>query len=155
MSSRLLAVMSCAGAMLISLAVAQALGGSASANYIPHLGDIMGLTQLRHFKLSFAGKLRNWDLAAYELEQIVESFQDAATLYPGIPVTDMTIVADPVLRLREAIEKKDSQKFSAAFNELTAACNGCHQAIGRGFIVIQVPTSSPFSNQLFEPAGKP
>lgn len=155
MRSRMLAVMACAAAMLISFAAAQAPGGSSSPNYIPHLGDIMGATQLRHFKLSFAGKLRNWDLAAYELEQIVESFQDAATLYPGIPVTDMTIVADPVRRLREAIEKKDSQKFSAAFNELTVACNGCHQAIGRGFILIQVPTSSPFSNQIFEPAAKP
>jgi hypothetical protein len=110
--------------------------------------------ELRHFKLLFAGKLRNWELAAYELEQIKESFRDAATLYPGIPITDMTIVVDPVQQLGQAIQKKDPKKFSAAFTELTAACNGCHQAIGRGFIVIQVPTSSPFSNQIFEPAAK-
>jgi hypothetical protein len=122
-----------------------------------HGGDIMGATQLRHFKLSFAGKLRNWELATYELDQIKESFQGAATHYPGIPVTDMTIVVEPVRLLGEAIQKKDPRKSSAAFTELTAACNGCHQAIGRGFIVIQVPTSSPFSNQnqIFEPVAKP
>lgn len=66
----------------------------------------MGTTQLRHFKLSFAGKLRNWELAAYELDQIKESFQDAATLYPGISVTDMTIVAEPVWRLSQAFRGK-------------------------------------------------
>jgi hypothetical protein len=90
-----------------------------------------------------------------ELDQIKESFQDAATLYPGIPVADMTSVVEPIRLLGEAIQKEDSRRFSAAFTELTAACNGCHQAIGRGFILIQVPTSSSFSNQIFEPAAKP
>jgi hypothetical protein len=144
----------CAGAILTSFAAAQAPSGWLSANYLPLLGDIMGTMQLRHFKLSFAGKSRNWELAAYELDQIKESFQDAATLYPGIPVADMTILAEPVQRLSEAIQTKDLQKFSVAFTELTAACNGCHHANGRGFIVIQVPTSSPFSNQTFEPAAR-
>lgn len=155
MNSRMLIAVSCVGAILTSFAVAQSPGRLPGTNYIPHLGDIMGATQLRHFKLSFAGKLRNWELAAYELDQIKESFQDAATLYPGIPVTDMTIVVEPVQRLEEAIRNKDPKKFATAFNELTAACNGCHQAIGRGFIVIKIPTSSPFSNQIFEPAAKP
>lgn len=155
MRLRMLIVLSCAGAVVASLAAAQSPGGLTNAGYVPHLGDIMGVTQLRHLKLSFAGKQRNWELAAYELDRIKDSFQDAATLYPGIPVTDMTIVAEPVRRLEEAIQAKDSRKFSAAFAQLTAACNGCHQAIGRGFIVIRAPASSPFSNQTFEPSAKP
>lgn len=144
------------GVVLISapFVAAQSPVGSAGAGYVPHLGDIMGATQLRHFKLAFAGKLRNWELAAYELDQIKVSFQDAATLYPGIPITDMTVVEEPVRLLSEAIQQKNPKTFSAAFAELTAACNSCHQAIGRDFIVVQVPTSSPFSNQIFEPATK-
>ncbi len=134
---------------LVPLALAQAPGGS--AGYVPHLGDIMSATQMRHFKLSFAGKLRNWPLAAYELGQIKDSFQDAAALYPGIPITDMTVVADPVQRLSAAIAAKDGAKFDVAFAALTDACNACHRAIDRGFIVIQVPTASPFSNQAFAP----
>ena len=151
----MLIVVSFAGLLLAPFAAAQSPVGSTGGNYVPHLGDIMGATQLRHFKLSFAGKLRNWELAAYELDQIKMNFQDAATLYPGIPITDMTVVADPVRRLSAAIQEKDSKKFSAAFSELTTACNSCHQAIGRGFIAIQVPTSYPFSNQIFEPTTKP
>ena len=50
--------------------------------YAPRLGDIMGATQLRHFKLWYAGKEKNWALAGYELGQIKESFQDAMTFYP-------------------------------------------------------------------------
>jgi hypothetical protein len=134
--------------VLAPLAVAQGEG------YVPNLGDIMGTIQLRHIKLCFAGKLRNWELAAYELAQIKSSLEDAATLYSGIPVTDVTIVAEPVQLIGAAIELKDSMKFAKGFSELTAACNACHQAIGRGFIVIQVPTASPFSDQSFSPRAK-
>ena len=45
-----------------------------------------------------------------------------------------------------AIEAKDSAGFVKGFNALTAACNACHQGIGRGFVVIQVPAVSPFSD---------
>lgn len=33
-------------------------------------------------------------------------------------------------------------------------CNGCHQSVGRGFIVMRVPTEQPFSNQMFLPQAK-
>jgi len=109
----------------------------------------MAATQLRHFKLWFAGKLRNWDLAAYELTQIKASLEDATTLYQGIPTTNMHIVAKPLQSIGDAIEAKNSTMFAKAFGDLTTACNGCHQANGRGFIVVKVPTASPFSNQSF------
>lgn len=124
---------------------------SPRGNYLPTLGDIMGAMQLRHFKLWFAGRLKNWDLAAYELDQIKSSFSDAMAFYPGIPLADMTSMGPPAQQIDDAIGTKDSKKFAKAFGDLTGACNSCHQAIGRGFIVIQVPTASPFSNQSFSP----
>jgi hypothetical protein len=54
-------------------------------SYVPRLGDIMEVTQLRHFKLWYAGKAKNWRLANYELKQIKDSFQDATRFYPGLP----------------------------------------------------------------------
>ena len=36
----------------------------------------------------------------------------------------------------------------------TQGCNACHQSMGRGYIVMRVPTEQPFSNQLFPPQGK-
>src|SRR6202051_2701492 len=50
--------------------------------YAPGLGEFMTATQLRHAKLWFAGKENNWDLAAYEIDEIMEGLEDAARLYP-------------------------------------------------------------------------
>lgn len=138
------------GALLICL-ISAPLAVAQHDSHLPKLGDIMSATQLRHIKLWFAGKLQNWELAAFEVEQIKGGLEDAAQLYLEIPVEYVTNTATPIQLIRDAIEAKDSTKFSKAFNDLTAACNACHQAIGRGFIVIQVPTASPFSDQSFSP----
>ena len=42
--------------------------------FAPDLGDIMAVMQLRHLKLAFAGSLRNWGLAAYEVAEMQKSF---------------------------------------------------------------------------------
>lgn len=138
------------GALLICL-ISAPLAVAQHDSHPPKLGDIMSATQLRHIKLWFAGKLQNWELAAFEVEQIRGGLGDAAQLYLEIPVEYVTNTAAPIQLIRDAIEAKDSTKFSKAFNDLTAACNACHQAIGRGFIVIQAPTASPFSDQSFSP----
>lgn len=124
----------------------------ADQRYVPRLGDIMGAMQLRHFKLWFAGKLHNWELASYELVQMKASFNDAAIFYPGIPVADMTMMAEPIGKITDAIARKDGAAFAIAFERMTTTCNACHQSIGRGFVEMQVPTASPFSNQSFAPA---
>jgi hypothetical protein len=131
--------------ILAPLAVAQ------QDTYKPPLGDIMGAIQLRHIKLWFAGKLGNWELATYEVGEIKASLENAAYLYRGIPADLVTNTADPIQAIRDAIEAKDSAKFAKAYGDLTAACNSCHQEIGRDFIVIQVPTVSPFTDQSFSP----
>jgi hypothetical protein len=138
-------------------AIAQSeMGGAAvTGQYAPRLADIMSTAQLRHTKLWFAGESSNWDLAAYELRQLKASLVEAASLYPGIPVTSITTMAAPVQAIADAIEAKDSRKFANTFGELTAGCNACHQSVGLGFIVMRVPTASPFSDQVFPPQSKP
>jgi len=130
--------------------------GTSRQPYFPSLGDIMGTTQLRHFKLWYAGNVKNWGLANYELGQINASFQDAVRLYPNIPVADMNSMTQPAEEIRGAIEAKDGAKFEKAFEKLTVACNACHEAAGLGFIEMRVPMTSPmmtspFSDQSFAP----
>jgi hypothetical protein len=43
--------------------------------YASGLGEFMTATQLRHAKLWFAGKENNWDLAAYEIDEITEGLE--------------------------------------------------------------------------------
>lgn len=122
-----------------------------SPSYMPHLGDLMNTMQMRHLKLWFAGRSKNWPLAAYEVDLMMENFQDIGLLFPRVPVADMAMLTEPTKNVAEAIAAKDVEKFSKAYGDMTAACNACHQAIDRGYIVIQVPTASPFNNQVFTP----
>ena len=124
--------------------------------YAPGLGEFMTATQLRHAKLWFAGKANNWDLAAYEIDEIAEGLEDAEKQFPthdGIPVADMIKAnIDPaVAELRKAVEAKSSAKFAVAFDQLTSACNTCHTGANKPFIRIQRPTSPPLNNQNFVP----
>jgi hypothetical protein len=127
--------------------------------YVPDLGDLMGAAQLRHFKLWFAGRSQNWELARYEIEQIRKSLDAAANDYPKLGDADIAglIKTDgyPALdAVKSAVEARSNAKFGAEFDRLTQACNACHRATHFAFIQIQVPTSSPFSNQSFVPPPK-
>lgn len=122
--------------------------------YAPGLGDIMATTQMRHAKLWFAGKGKNWTLAKYELEEIKEGFEDVAKFHPvfkGNALSEMLdkLMAKPIVEVGKAIESKDDLKFRRAFESLTSACNACHQTTRHGFIVIKMPTIPPVSNQEF------
>jgi len=148
-----------AGALAVvasfSVAAAQQLDRpSATQGPGPRLADIMEAIQARHIKLWFAGKNRNWGLAAYEAAQIRARLEDAARFYQDLPVTDVTTMGVPLDALTAAIEAGNRTKFADAFDQLTAGCNSCHQAIERSFISIQRPTAQPFSNQNFAPAKK-
>jgi hypothetical protein len=124
--------------------------------YQPGLGEFMTATQLRHAKLWFAGKQNNWDLAAYEIDEIKEGLEDAARLFPtfdGIPVAEMikTIIDPRIEELEKAVRAKSSTQFTAAFDELTSGCNSCHTGASKPFIRIQRPIAPPLTNQNFAP----
>src|SRR5262249_49361852 len=46
------------------------------------LGEIMALQQMRHAKLWLAGSAGNWPLAAYELDELREGFDDVVHFHP-------------------------------------------------------------------------
>lgn len=141
---------------LTATAIAQASTSAvAEEQYVPRLGDIMSTVQSRHMKLWFAGKSLNWGLAAYELDQIKRSLVEAASLYTGIPVTNINTMGDPVQAIADAIQAHDSRRFSQAFGQMTNGCNSCHQSMERGFVTIRVPDSSPFPDQVFTPQKRP
>jgi hypothetical protein len=134
---------------------------AASEAYAPGLGEIMSFQQMRHVKLWFAGQAGNWDLAAYEVDELGEGFDDIVKYHPthkDSPVAPKDaiprMVTEPVASLRAAVDKKDPAAFVQAFDALTAACNNCHQATNFGFNVVQRPATNPYPSQVFAPAGK-
>lgn len=115
----------------------------------PGLGEIMTLQQLRHIKLWFAGRAGNWPLADYEVGELNEGFEDVDKLLGGETVDKA--VGAPLKALQKAVDGKNRAAFTTAFDSLSAGCNSCHHSLDHAFIVIQRPTSLPYSNQNFEP----
>jgi len=140
---------------------AQPQSTAAAEAFVPGLGEIMSLQQMRHVKLWFAGKAGNWKLASYEVDELGEGFDDAARFHPThkdspVALKDVIprMVNGPLDALRAAIQKQDQNAFTAAYDQLTNACNGCHVATNFEFNRVQRPTSNPYPNQAFEPAGR-
>jgi hypothetical protein len=126
--------------------------------FVPGLGEIMSLQQMRHTKLWLAGEAGNWPLAAYEVEELGEGFDDVVKLHPthkDAPVApkDMIprLMTGPVADVQKAVASHDGTAFVAAYDTLTAACNSCHQAMNFGFNRVQRPATNPYPNQDFSP----
>ena len=141
-----------------SLAVAQKPPQSLPA-YRPGLGDLMVETiQSRHIKLALAGRNKNWPLAAFELGQMEESFDRVAQVWPtwrSYSIADMIdVVKAPMAALQQAIKAKDAGQFTAAYGQLTEACNGCHAGVNRAMIVIAAPDASFYPDQDFAPKAQ-
>ena len=127
--------------------------------YAPGLGEIMTLQQMRHTKLWLAGQAGNWDLAAYELKELGEGFDDVVKFHPTheeSPVAPKDaiprMVTAPLAELETVVGKRDANGFGQAYDNLTKACNDCHQATNFGFNVVQRPATNPYPNQVFAPA---
>src|SRR5712691_2986842 len=83
--------------------------------YTPGLGEIMTLQQMRHAKLWLAGQAGNWNLAAYEIKELGEGFDDILLYHPTheeSPVAPKDAIprmmTAPVADLRAVVVKKDA-----------------------------------------------
>jgi hypothetical protein len=130
-------------------------GGAASSPYVMTMGDMMNtLIQPRHAKLALAARGENWVLAAYAASEIRQAFAGIAKAQPkfaGMPVGELVDVAivPPLNALDTAIKQQDTQKFAAAYDQLTQGCNACHMELNHPYVVIRTPDASAFPNQDF------
>jgi len=71
-----------------------------------------------------------------------------------LPIKDIVPkkTTEPLAGLDAAVAAKDAARFATAFDDLTTACNECHQAENFGFNVVQRPVTNPYPNQVFAPA---
>jgi hypothetical protein len=127
--------------------------------YRPGLGELMtAFVQPRHTKLGLAGAAGNWDYAAYELDELRETFDDTGKLILkhgelSIPQAIAATVSQPIDALDKAIKTKDTAGFTKAYADLTAGCNACHQSAGHAMIAIKAPdvTGTAYPDQDFGP----
>lgn len=140
--------------------VAPSLAAAQQPAFHPGLGDLMtAFVQPRHTKLGLAGSDKNWPYAAYELNELRETFDKVAEMVPkyrdkSVPDLIASTVKQPLTALDHAIKAKDADEFIAAYGQLSASCNACHQSTDHPMIVIQAPTAAAFPDQNFRQPAK-
>jgi hypothetical protein len=119
--------------------------------YKPGFGEFMSSIQVHHNKLWFAGENQNWKLAYFEINEIKESLDDIKKYCTDRPETNsIGMIEQPLQNVSHAIEQKNITEFKNSYSILTSTCNSCHQATQHEFNVISIPTTPPFSNQIFK-----
>ena len=122
-----------------------------ATTYKPGFGEFMSSIQVHHAKLWFAGKEQNWELAKFELDEIIETKDAIEQFQMNREESKKIDMLKPALTaVYQAILRSDTAIFRSSYLTLTAACNDCHKAVGFGFNIVKVPDSPPFSNQAFK-----
>ena len=95
----------------------------------------------RFQNIFFAAKGGNWGLAAYMSKYMNNSMKPAMVTKPAeYPIwkdfNDSTFAA-----VNAAIAAQDFKTFSTEYNNVIESCNGCHVAMGYGFIQVVKQTA--------------
>jgi len=124
-------------------------------SYKPGFGEFMSNIQVHHAKLWFAGKNKNWELAAFEVHEIEESLEAIQKYQKERNESQAIAVINPSIdSVKIAIAQQNSILFVRSYTGLTNTCNTCHQAVQFGFNVVKIPDTPPYSNQEYSTRSK-
>jgi hypothetical protein len=175
MNKRIIAALSLAGVLALSAAViavaqnaspgpespaqtpAPARPGLVILDFKPAMDDLMTmLVQPRHIRLYYAGQAKNWQLAAFQVNELRGALARIGRTIPNyrninVDTAVAAIFADKLAAVSAAIKAGDEAQFMAAYGEMTAACNDCHKGMEHPFLVIKVPDGGYFPDQEFRP----
>ena len=139
----------------ILLARIDSLEKKLAATYKPGFGEFMSGIQVHHAKLWFAGINNNWDLADFEIHEIMEALEDLQKFQPERKeVASLSMLKLAIDSLNAAIQNKNPVQFKSSYILLTNTCNNCHKAVNYSFNEVKIPETPPFSNQVFEKKEK-
>ncbi len=113
------------------------------ADIQPGGGVLMMEVGLRVNALYFAGKKKNWDLAAYEMHELTEALEKLEITRPAMAGFLGSFLAGPeVASVNAAIAAQDKSAFKTAIRDMTNACMSCHTNFGKPFLVIKLGKSA-------------
>lgn len=118
--------------------------------YKPGFGEFMSGIQVHHAKLWFAGLNQNWELADFEVHEMMEGLENIRKYQPERKESEKIPTLNPAIEgVNAAIQKKDAAAFKSSYDALTTACNDCHRSVNYGFNLVKTPERPPFDNQVF------
>ena len=90
----------------------------------------------RFQNMFFAAKGGNWGLAAYMSKYMNNAMKPAMVTKPAEYPMWKNFNDSTFTPVNDAIVAKDFKAFSAAYDKVIGSCNGCHAAMGYGFIKV-------------------
>ena len=84
----------------------------------------------------FAAKGGNWGLAAYMSKYMNNSMKPASLTKPAEYPSWATFYTNGFDGVNKAIAAQDFATFDSAYTKVIKSCNGCHAAMGYGFITV-------------------
>ncbi len=122
----------------------------------PTQAHVMADAAIQFSSLWFAAERKNWTLATFYLNETRGRIRWTIRINPkpkmvgSEELVDLQGIFDGIdegvlTPLKQAIEKKDSTQFVAAYKLTIESCYACHKSLGRPYLRPQVPTVPPQS----------
>ena len=109
----------------------------------PGLGTVMMEFGHRFYLAYYAAKAENWELAKYQIDELIEAQEVAEATRPKYTNQLKTFEHGAIKNLQTAIESKDWNLFASRYTQTTDACNACHRATGHPYIQYHLPKEAP------------
>ena len=118
-------------------------------NVQPGLGTVMMEYSNRIARLWFAANAANWDMAKYQLDEMLEIQEVGETTRPNRAPMLKAFEDNYLTKLDKTLDSKDKVAFTQAFNDMLTGCNSCHKASSGTnwksyqYVAIQPPKTDP------------
>ena len=114
--------------------------------------------------LWFAAQQKNWDVAAFEVDETRNRIRWTIRISPTRKKPDGEVVdikgifdgvdQTVVTPLKDAVAKKDMAAFVPAYRTMLEACYSCHKASGKPYLRPMIPTTPPQTIINYDPGAK-
>jgi hypothetical protein len=91
----------------------------------------------------YAAKGGNFDLAEYMIKEMKEIQEVGEATRPSRVAMLKAFEKNSLDKLDAAAKAKNWSQYQSLTPQVITACNGCHSAVGMGYITYQLPASPP------------
>jgi len=98
-------------------------------------------TGYRYQELYWAGKDKNWEYAAYQVEKLRVAVENGLERCPKRAVSAQNFLNSALPQMDSAVANRDTVKFNQAFSALTSQCMACHALEEVPHFIVKEPTA--------------
>ena len=113
------------------------------AEITPGLGTVMMEYSHRFYIAYYAAKAGNWELAKYELHEMLEIQEVGEATRPEHAQALKAFEDTYLNKVEESVKSKKWKDFDVAYKKAVVGCNACHTASGHAYIRYKLPDTPP------------